>query len=94
MTIEILFSCRKTLMYKRTNTLLLHKRKYHCTADLLFDWLGFSCFAYVEQDRVLQFGRIQTSQARGQLYSDTSPYEVSECSLNVPSTSQLGTRSN
>ena len=72
MTIEILFSCRKTLMYQRTKTLLLH----------------------VEQDRVLQFGRIQTSQARGQLYSDTSPYEVSECSLNVPSTSQLGTRSN
>ena len=27
------------------------------------------------------FGQIQTSQAGGQLYSDTSPYEVSECSL-------------
>ena len=26
------------------NTHLLCKEKYHCTADLLFDWLGFSCF--------------------------------------------------
>ena len=25
----------------------LHKGKYHCTADLLFDWFRFSCFAYV-----------------------------------------------
>ena len=28
-----------------------------------------------------RFGRIQTSQTGGQQYSDTSPYEVSECSL-------------
>ena len=26
------------------NTHLLCKGKYHCTADLLFDWFGFSCF--------------------------------------------------
>ena len=26
----------------------------HCTADLLFDWLGFSCFACVELERDLQ----------------------------------------
>ena len=26
------------------NTHLLCKRKYHCMDDLLFDWLGFSCF--------------------------------------------------
>ena len=26
------------------NTHLLRKGKYHCTADLLFDWFGFSCF--------------------------------------------------
>ena len=28
-----------------------------------------------------KFGQIQTSQTGGQLYSDTSPYKVSECSL-------------
>ena len=26
------------------NTHLLRKGKYHCTADFLFDWFGFSCF--------------------------------------------------
>ena len=36
------------------NTHLLCNRKYHCTADLLFDWLGFSCFACVELERDLQ----------------------------------------
>ena len=36
------------------NTHLLCKRKYHCTHDLLFDWLGFNCFACVELYRDLQ----------------------------------------
>ena len=35
-------------MARSENTHLLCKGKYHCTADLLFDWLGFSRFAYVE----------------------------------------------
>ena len=26
----------------------LRKGKYHCSADLQFDWFGFSCFTYVE----------------------------------------------
>ena len=39
---------------KTENTHVLHKGNYHCTADLLFDWLGFSCFANVELDRDLQ----------------------------------------
>ena len=30
------------------------KGKYHCTADLLFDWLEFSYFGYVELDSDLQ----------------------------------------
>ena len=30
------------------NTHLLHKGKYHYTADLLFDWFGFSCFVEFE----------------------------------------------
>ena len=36
------------------NTHLLRKGKYHSMADLLFDWLGFSCFACIELDRYLQ----------------------------------------
>ena len=31
-------------LYKAENTHLLRKGKYHCMADLLFDWFGFSCF--------------------------------------------------
>ena len=30
---------------------------------------------------IYSFGQIQTSQTGGQLYSDTSHYEVSECSM-------------
>ena len=36
------------------DTHLLHKGKYYCMADLLFDWLGLSCFVYAELDRDLQ----------------------------------------
>ena len=32
---------------------------------------------------IYKFGRIQTSQTGGQPYSDTSHYEVSECSLDT-----------
>ena len=46
--------------------------KYHCTDDLLFILFGFSCFAYVEGTTCLV--KIQTSQAGGQPYSDTSHY--------------------
>ena len=53
-------------------------------ANLLFDWLGFSYFGYVELDRDLQVWQIPTSQTEGQSSSDTSPYEVSKCSLVKP----------
>ena len=33
------------------------------------------------QQQIYLFCQIQTSQTGGQPYSDTSPYEVSECSL-------------
>ena len=32
------------LQPKPDNTHLLRKGKCRCTADLLFDWFGFSCF--------------------------------------------------
>ena len=38
----------KTLNPQLENTYLLRKGKYHGMADLLFDWLEFNCFAYVE----------------------------------------------
>ena len=41
-------------MSKAKNTHLHCKGKYHYMADLLFDWYGFSCFAYVELDTDLQ----------------------------------------
>ena len=36
------------------NTHLLRKGKYQCTADLLFDKFGLSCFANAELDKDLQ----------------------------------------
>ena len=49
------------------------------TADLLFDWfVPLFLLNYIE---IHKFVWIQTSQTGGQPYSDTSPYEVSECSL-------------
>ena len=42
----------------------------------------------LNQIEIYNFGQIQTSQTGGQLYSDTSPYEVSECSLYKVSTDQ------
>jgi hypothetical protein len=50
--------------------------KYHCTIDLLFDWLGISCmttynFCFYWQNRL-----IQTSQTGGQWYSDTFPFSI------------------
>ena len=65
---------------KSETTSILCKGKYHCTADLLFDWLGFG---QTSKSVVLiqQNSWIQTSQAGGQPYSDIPPYEVNECSL-------------
>ena len=51
----------------------LCKGKYHCMADLLFDWFGFSSFAYVELDTDVQ----DWSNPRGQQCSNTSFYKVS-----------------
>ena len=42
------------LQLKAENTHLLSKGNYHCMADLLFDFLGFSYFGCVELDRDLK----------------------------------------
>jgi hypothetical protein len=52
------------------------KRDYHCTVDLLFDWLGISCITTDNFCFYLQNRLIQTSQTGGQQYSDTSPFSI------------------
>ncbi len=56
---------------------ILKGGKYHCTIDLLFDWLGISCmktdiFCFDLQNRL-----IQPSQTGGQRYRNTSPLQYS-----------------
>ena len=45
---------RNTEQHWAENTHLQGKGKYHCTAALLFDWLGFRCLGYVELYRDFQ----------------------------------------
>ena len=45
---------KRAALGRAENIHLLCKGKYHCMTDLLFDWLGFSYFAYVDLDRDLQ----------------------------------------
>jgi hypothetical protein len=52
---------------------ILKGGKYHCTIDLLFDWLGISCMTTDNFCVYLQNRLIQTNQTGGQWYSDTSP---------------------
>ena len=65
--------------YIRENS--LYKGIYHCTVDL-FNLLGFSCFAYDENEQqTYLFGEIQTIQTGVQPYSDTFPFKISQYSL-------------
>ena len=68
-------------IYGPENTHLLCKGKYQCTADLLFDWFGFSCFLNWNYKQICLFGQILMGQTGGQPNSDIFPCEVSECSL-------------
>jgi hypothetical protein len=52
-----------------------YRGKYHCTIDLLFDWFGISCMT-TDNFCYLQNRLIQTCQAGGQWYSDTSPFSI------------------
>ncbi len=52
------------------------KGEYHCTIDLLFDWLGINCMTTDNFCFYLQNRLIQTSQTGGQQYSDTSPFSI------------------
>ena len=46
-----------------------------------FVWIQLLYLGMFNKQQPYLFGQIQTSQTRVQPYSDTSPYEVSECSL-------------
>ena len=35
-------------MYAVENTHSLHNGKYHCTADLMFEWFGFNGIVYIK----------------------------------------------
>ena len=50
-------------------------------ADLLFYCLDSAVLHMLNQQQIYLFGQIQTSQTRGQSYSDTSPYDEMEYSL-------------
>jgi hypothetical protein len=50
--------------------------KGDCTVDLLFDWFGISCMTTDNFCFYLQSRPIQTSQTRGQWYSDTFPFSI------------------
>ncbi len=50
--------------------------KYHCTADLLFDWFELACFANKNKNCQLSYSWFQASQTGGQKYSDTSPFSI------------------
>jgi hypothetical protein len=50
--------------------------KHHCTDDLLFVWFGLVCFANKNKNSLLSCNWFQTGQARGQQYSDTSPFSI------------------
>jgi len=52
------------------------KGKYHCTIDLLFDWFGLVRLANKNKNCHLSYSKFQTSQTRGQWYSDTSPFSI------------------
>jgi hypothetical protein len=53
--------------------------KYHCTIDLLFDWVGISCMTTDNFCFYLQNRLIQTSQTGNQQYSDTFPFSIPWC---------------
>ncbi len=50
--------------------------KYHCTVNLLLDWLGISCVTTDNFCFYLQNGPIQTSQTWGQGYNVSSPFSI------------------
>ncbi len=55
---------------------ILKGGKYHCTVDLLFDWLKISRITTDNFCFYLQNRLIQTNQTGGQQYSDTSPFSI------------------
>ena len=68
---------------KPENTQLLQKVKCHCTVDLLFNWFRFNqtSKSVVNSAQAKQLN-LKTNKTVGQPYSDASPYEVIECSLD------------
>ena len=71
----------KKLTDRGMNPNLLRKGKYRCTGDLRFDWCGFGP-TIKSADGFIATKQLNPNQSsRGQLYCDTFPCVVSECSL-------------
>ena len=68
-----------------TTITLIYFVKGSITVQLTSCLTGFDSAALLmfNQQQIYLFGWIQISQIGGQLYSDTSPYKVSECSLPI-----------
>ena len=73
-------------MEQPDNTHLIRKGKHHCMANLLFNWIGFSCFACVELDRDLQLWlNPNQSNRRSAIQFYFHVYKVRESPLEQPS---------
>jgi len=57
--------------------------KYHCTIDVMFDWFVLVCFEIKNKNCQLPFIWLQTSQAGGRQYSDTSPLSIPWINLTL-----------
>ena len=75
-----------TLLLEDTHPLSQRTLTYFVRGSITVQLTSYDSAALLVliQLEVYKFGRIQTSQKGGQLYSDTSPYKGSECSLPRP----------
>ncbi len=64
------------LLWRQSKNREYWSGKYHCSVDLLFDGFGLVCFANKNKNCQLSYSWFQTSQTRGQWYSDTSPFSI------------------
>ena len=74
---------RSILKVKPDNTHFFHKRKFHYTANLLFIFIGFSCFTYVElATDLLVWSNLNQSNRRSSHIVILSPMVVSVLRVN------------
>ena len=78
---------RINIIPKPENTHSHYKGKYCCMAAWLtscLTGLDIAALLTFNQQQIYLIGQIQTSRIGGHLYSDTSPFKFSDCSLPKP----------